>query len=134
MADCLIAANRETIGVIPTFLKEREIAHQGLSELIAVEDMPSRKAKMMALGQVSITLPGGPGTLEEIPEVISWARIGQNEKPCILYNVNSYFDALRNQFDHMVQEGFLSQKDRDKVLFTDKLKEIERFINTSEIS
>lgn len=96
--------------------------------------MPSRKAKMMALGQAFITLPRGPGTLEEISEVISWARIGQNEKPCILYNVNSYFDALRNQFDHMVQEGFLSQKDCDKVLFTDKLKEIERFINTSEIS
>lgn len=134
MADSLIAANSEAIGVMPTFLKEREIAHQGLSELIVVEDMPSRKAKMMALGQAFIALPGGPGTLEEISEVISWARIGQNEKPCILYNVNGYFDALRNQFDHMVQEGFLSQEDRDKVLFTDELKEIERFINTSKIS
>ncbi len=134
MADCLIAANRETIGVMPAFLKEREIAYQELSELIAVEDMPSRKAKMMALGQAFIALPGGPGTLEEISEVVSWARIGQNEEPCILYNVNGYFDALRNQFDYMVQEGFLSQEDRDKVLSSDKLKEIERFVNTSEIS
>ncbi|MEQ9763153.1 TIGR00730 family Rossman fold protein [Streptococcus sp. ZJ151] len=128
LADSLIAAGCETIGVMPTFLKEREIAHTGLSQLIVVEDMSSRKAKMMSLGQVFIALPGGPGTLEEISEVISWSRIGQNDKPCLLFNVNGYFEPLKKQFDHMVEEGFLSQEDRDKVLFTDDINEMEAFI------
>ena len=128
MADSLIAAGCETIGVMPSFLKEREIVHTGLSQLIVVDDMPSRKAKMMHLGQAFIALPGGPGTLEEISEVISWSRIGQNDKPCVLYNIDGYFDYLKAQFDHMVQEGFLSQEDRDKVLFTDDIDAIANFI------
>ncbi|MCC9854856.1 TIGR00730 family Rossman fold protein, partial [Streptococcus agalactiae] len=88
MADTVIANGGYTTGVIPTFLRDREIAHENLSELIIVNNMPERKAKMMLLGDAFIALPGGPGTLEEISEVISWSRIGQNDNPCILYNVN----------------------------------------------
>ncbi|MFK8242520.1 MULTISPECIES: TIGR00730 family Rossman fold protein [unclassified Facklamia] len=128
MADTVIENGGRAIGVMPTFLVEREIAHQNLSELIVVEDMPQRKAKMMMLGEAFIALPGGPGTLEEISEVISWARIGQNDKPCVLFNINGYFDQLKALFDHMVAEGFLSQSDRDNVLFSDDILEIEQFI------
>ena len=77
MADRMLAHGRLAIGVIPTFLKEREIAHPGLTDLIVVADMHQRKAKMMELSQAFIALPGGPGTLEEISEVISWSRVGQ---------------------------------------------------------
>ncbi|CAM4117147.1 hypothetical protein AT575_08390 [Streptococcus penaeicida] len=128
IADTIIAQGGQTIGVMPTFLEEREIAHAGLSQLIIVDDMPKRKAKMMALGDAFIALPGGPGTLEEISEVISWSRIGQNDNPCILFNINNYFDHLRQQFDQMVTEGFLSQQDRDNILFSDDISEIESFI------
>ncbi|MBS4461676.1 TIGR00730 family Rossman fold protein [Aerococcaceae bacterium zg-B36] len=128
MADTVIENGGRAIGVMPTFLVEREIAHQNLSELIVVEDMPQRKAKMMMLGEAFIALPGGPGTLEEISEVISWGRIGQNDKPCVLFNINGYFDQLKAMFDHMVFEGFLSQSDRDNVLFSDDILEIEQFI------
>ncbi|MBR7926723.1 TIGR00730 family Rossman fold protein [Aerococcaceae bacterium zg-ZUI334] len=128
MADTVIENGGRAIGVMPTFLVEREIAHQNLSELIVVEDMPQRKAKMMMLGDAFIALPGGPGTLEEISEVISWARIGQNDKPCVLFNINGYFDQLKAMFDHMVAEDFLSQSDRDNVLFSDDILEIEQFI------
>lgn len=130
MANRMIAQGRVTIGVIPTFLQEREIAHPGLTDLIVVEDMHQRKAKMMDLAQVFIALPGGPGTLEEISEVISWARVGQNDGPCILYNVNGYYEPLKEMFDQMVGQGFLSQDDRDKVLFSDDLGEIAQFIQT----
>ncbi|MBS4456560.1 LOG family protein [Tuanshanicoccus lijuaniae] len=130
MADTIIDNGGHTIGVIPTFLKNREIAHENLSELIVVEDMPKRKAKMMALGEVFIALPGGPGTLEEISEVISWSRIGQNDKPCVLFNINSYFDSLQAMFSHMVSEGFLSQSDYDNILFSDDISEIEHYIET----
>lgn len=128
MADTIIARGGHTTGVMPTFLKEREIAHAGLAELIVVDNMPDRKGKMMALGDAFIAFPGGPGTLEEISEVISWSRIGQNDSPCVLYNVNGYFNDLKNQFDHMVSEGFLSQEDRNNVLFTDDIATIEKFI------
>ncbi|EGJ27358.1 LOG family protein [Streptococcus porcinus] len=128
MANTIIENKGHAIGVMPTFLKDKEIAHANLSEFIVVDDMPKRKAKMMALGEVFIALPGGPGTLEEISEVISWSRIGQNDKPCILFNINGYFNQLKKMFDHMVAEGFLSQSDRDNILFSQDISEIEKFI------
>lgn len=128
IADTLIENGGHTTGVMPTFLAEREIAHTNLSQLIIVDDMPKRKSKLMALGQAFIALPGGPGTLEEISEVISWSRIGQNDKPCVLFNINGYFNHLRDMFDHMVSEGFLSQQDRDNILISDDISEIENFI------
>ncbi|WP_426288762.1 TIGR00730 family Rossman fold protein [Enterococcus durans] len=128
IADTIINNGGQAIGVMPTFLKDREIAHINLSELIVVENMPQRKGKMMALGEAFISLPGGPGTLEEISEVISWSRIGQNDSPCVLYNIDGYFNHLRNMFDHMVSEGFLSQDDRNNILFSDDIIEIESFI------
>lgn len=128
VADCMIAQGRKTIGVIPSFLKEREIAHEGLNQLIVVEDMHQRKAKMMDLSQVFIALPGGPGTLEEIAEVISWVRVGQCQGPCILYNINGYWDCLKMMFDQMVDQGFLTKQDREKILFSGDMDEISRFI------
>lgn len=128
IADTIIENDGHTTGVMPTFLIDREIAHSNLSELIVVDDLPKRKAKMMSLGDAFIALPGGPGTLEEISEVISWSRIGQNDNPCILYNINGYFNHLKEMFDHMVSEGFLSQSDRDNILFSDDILEIENFI------
>lgn len=130
LADTILTNGGQVIGIMPTFLKEREIAHPNLTELIVVPDMPTRKSQMIALGDAFIALPGGPGTLEEITEVISWSRIGQNDGPCILYNVNGYFDHLKQQYDRMVEEGFLSQVDRDKILFSDDLDDIEDFILT----
>lgn len=128
LADTVLACGGQVIGVIPQFLKEREIAHPELTELITVPDMPHRKRTMIDLGQAFIALPGGPGSLEEISEVISWARIGQNDKPCILLNTANYYDPLRQMFDKMVQEGFLSQTDREQTLFSSDLFEIEQFI------
>lgn len=95
--------------------------------------MPERKKRMFDLASAFIALPGGPGTLEEISEVISWARIGQNPNPCILFNENGYFDSLRNFYDRMVQDGFLTQPDRDKILFSNDLAEIETFIQHYQV-
>ncbi|MGT2666803.1 LOG family protein [Streptococcus rifensis] len=130
IADTVLKNCGQVTGVMPAFLKDREIAHPNLTELIVVPDMPTRKAKMIAMGDAFIALPGGPGTLEEITEVISWSRIGQNDGPCILYNIAGYFNPLKKMYDHMVAEGFLSQTDRDKILFSDKIEEIEAFIQT----
>ena len=83
---------------------------------------------MVELGDAYIALPGGPGTLEEIAEVISWARIGKNNNPCILFNEKGYFDSLKSFFSHMVKEGFFTQRDFEKILFSNDLQEIETFI------
>lgn len=78
--------------------------------------MSERKDKIIELGDVFIALPGGPGTLEEITEVISWSRIGQNNAPCILYNKNGYSNPLKTMYQSMVSNGFLTKKDFDKIL------------------
>ena len=128
IAETVISNKGQVTGIIPKFLEDREIAHTGISELISVNNMSERKYQMIELGDAFIALPGGPGTLEEITEVISWARIGKNNSPCILYNINGYFDNLRAMYDSMVNEGFLTQDDRDKILFSTEIVEIEDFI------
>ncbi|WGE91283.1 TIGR00730 family Rossman fold protein [Actinobacillus genomosp. 1] len=128
VADSVLAQHGKVTGVIPTFLQERELAHPSLTELITVKNMPERKLKMIELGDAYIALPGGPGTLEEITEVVSWARIGQNNNPCIFFDVVGYYRPLQAFYQQMVDNGFLSQTDLDCVLFSDDLSEIEQFI------
>lgn len=133
LASVVMKNGGKAIGVIPKFLMEIELAHEGLTQLIKVEDMSSRKKKMVELGDVYIALPGGPGTLEEISEVISWSRLGKNNNPCILFNENNYYDNLKHQYDLMVKEGFLSQDGRDRILFSNDLNEIDNFIKNYKI-
>jgi uncharacterized protein (TIGR00730 family) len=83
---------------------------------------------MLDLGDACIALPGGPGTLEEITEMISWSRVGQNPNPCVLFNENGFYDPLKDLYDHMVKSGFLSTQDREKTLFSNSLNEISEFI------
>ncbi|MDO4774300.1 MAG: TIGR00730 family Rossman fold protein [Aerococcaceae bacterium] len=130
VADTVLALGGRVIGIMPTFLRDRELAHSGLSELRIVENMSDRKRQMFDLGDVFIALPGGPGTLEEITEVISWSRIGQNAHPCIVFNADNFYDLLEQHYNYMVEEGFLTQVERDKVLFSNDLSEMETFIAT----
>lgn len=132
VADAVLKEGSKVYGVMPLFLQEREIAHLSLTKMITVDNMTERKKIMMEMGDVFIALPGGPGTLEEISEVISWSRIGQNSKPCIVFNVNGYYDSLKNMYDTMVKEGFLTEEDRNKILFSDSFDEIEEFIEKYE--
>lgn len=90
--------------------------------------MSARKAEMMNISNGCIALPGGIGTLEEITQAFSWARLGDNPNPCVFYNVNGYYDLLAKMFDKMTSEGFLSAADRKKVLFSDSLDEIYTFM------
>ena len=113
---------------MPTFLQQRELAHDKLDKLIIVESMSERKKVILEKGDVCIALPGGPGTLEEITEVVSWSRIGQNSNPCIFFNTNNYYSLIEKFYDQMVSNEFLTQEDRNKILFSKSLKEIEEFI------
>ncbi|UBH22667.1 TIGR00730 family Rossman fold protein [Macrococcus armenti] len=128
VANTVLANDGRVVGVIPKFLADREIAHEGLTDLIVVDNMSERKNKILEVGDVCIALPGGPGTLEEISEVISWARIGQNDRPCIVYNESGYYDLLEAFFDNMVAQGFLSQDDRDNVYFVKNVDALDEVI------
>ena len=128
IAETILEEGGKAIGVTPTFLVEREIAHPNLTELLVVQDMHERKRKMMDLADCYLALPGGPGTLEEIAEAISWARVGEHQNPCVLLNINGYYNQLAGFFDHMVTEGFLTQEDRENILITDSLERVSEFI------
>lgn len=116
VADGSLQAGGQVIGVMPRALADREIAHTALTELILVENMHDRKAKMAERAEAFVVLPGGSGTLEECFEQWTWAQIGYHRKPIGLLNLNGYFDPLMIMFDQMVHAGFLSDLHR-KMLF-----------------
>ena len=129
IADTVLEKTSEVIGIMPQFLVDREISHTGITEFIIVDDMSERKTKLVDLGDVFIALPGGPGTLEEISQVISWVRVGKKDAPCILMNINGFYDFLEQYFDKMVEEGFLTKEDRARTLFAKSVSEMEEFID-----
>ena len=106
VADAVLDAGVEAIGVIPKALVKREISHTGLTDLRVVGSMHERKALMPELSEGFVTLPGNSGTLEEFFEVQTWAQLGEHEKPCGLLNVGGYYDPLLALFDHMVAKDF----------------------------
>lgn len=112
LADAVLEAGGEAIGVMPTHLVEREIAHEGLTELHDVPGMHERKALMIDLSHGYIALPGGVGTLEELSEVLSWARMGLHARPVGVLDTEGFYRPLEHLLDGMVAAGFLSPADR----------------------
>ena len=113
VADHMLALGGEVTGVIPQSLKDKEVAHAGLTNLHVVDSMHDRKSLMAVLSDGFIAMPGGTGTLEEIIETLTWAQLQFHDKPCGLLNTNGYFDQLLAFLDHAVDEGFLRQGHRD---------------------
>lgn len=116
IADTVLAAGGEVIGVIPRALVAKEVAHPGLIELRIVDSMHDRKAAMAELADAFIALPGGFGTLEEFSEIVTWVMLGLHRKPCGLLNVEGYYDGLLSFLNHAVTEGFISPQIRSIVL------------------
>ena len=102
-------------GVIPQFLMDKEVGHQGLTEMLVTENMHQRKQKMADLSDGFIILPGGFGTLEEFFEVLTWLQLGLHHKPIGVLNVDGFYDPLFAQMDMMVKSKFLKPANRDLV-------------------
>lgn len=115
IADACLANNGEVIGVIPKSLMEWEVGHQGLSELVVVESMHERKARMYDLADGFVAIPGGMGTLDELCEIMTWAQLEYHRKPIYVLNDYGFYDNLLNHFDLAVKEGFLTQEHRDLI-------------------
>ncbi|KKI92220.1 hypothetical protein WQ54_10370 [Bacillus sp. SA1-12] len=128
VANAALQAGGEVIGVIPRMLMEREIAHTGLTDLIIVNTMHERKAKMEELSDGFIAMPGGPGTMEEFFEVYTWAQLGEHQKPIGMLNSQHYYDKLLSFFDHMIEQQFLRSEYHSMIIVeTDPHQLIEKF-------
>ena len=124
VAEGALAAGGKAIGVIPHFLRSKEVAHEELTELILVDTMHERKAKMNELSDAVIALPGGFGTLEELFEMLTWAQLGLHRKPIGLLNTNGYYNDLITMIDSMVAKGFLNEMNRGMLLVSDDINEL----------
>ncbi len=112
LADTMLEAGGEVIGVIPASLVAREVAHSGLTELRVVQTMHERKALMNELSDAFIAMPGGFGTLDELFEILTWSQLGIHGKPSGLLNVAGYYDDLLVMLDHAVTEELLRPEHR----------------------
>jgi uncharacterized protein (TIGR00730 family) len=112
VADAALAGGGEVVGVIPGFLKEREVDHRGLTELFVVDTMHTRKAKMAELADAFVALPGGIGTMEELFEVWTWTQLGGQDKPVGLLDVDGFYGPLVAFLDHLVETGFVRPEHR----------------------
>jgi uncharacterized protein (TIGR00730 family) len=112
LADTILEAGGEAIGVMPQALIDREIGHPRLTELKVVDSMHERKALMAELADGFVAVPGGIGTLEELIEVYTWSQLGIHDKGCGVLNVRGYYDHLAALLDHAVTEGFLRPQHR----------------------
>src|SRR5579859_1416025 len=116
LADSVLAAGGQAIGVMPRALVEKEIAHSSLTKLHVVESMHQRKALMADLADAFLLLPGGFGSWEEFCEIVTWLQLGIHRKPCAILNVAGSYDGLLSLAEHALAEGFLRPAHHDMVI------------------
>lgn len=129
IAESVLQAGGRVTGVEPQLFIDKEFQCENLTELIITQDMAERKKKMMELGDAFIAMPGGTGTLEEITEIMSKVSLKQLDAPCILYNLNGYYDDLKALLSHMIDMGLSSEERQQGIYFADTLKQIQEILN-----
>ncbi|HRG32122.1 MAG TPA: TIGR00730 family Rossman fold protein [Saprospiraceae bacterium] len=129
VANGALSEGGKVVGVIPEFLVDKELAHEGLSELILVKSMHERKYKMNELCDGVIALPGGYGTLDELFEMLTWGQLGLHKKPVALYNIHGYYNTLINLVQHMVSSGFLKESNQKMLLINEDLDALLKEMN-----
>lgn len=128
LADAALARGGSVIGVEPDFFLKEGLEHKGITRTISCETMSERKSIMEEMSDAYIALPGGPGTLDEISEVIVLSCLGREDKPCILYNKDGFFDILLSFYDRMVREGFMTEGNRRKIISVKDPAELDRVL------
>lgn len=124
VADGALEAGGKVVGILPRFLQLKEIAHEGLSELVLVESMHERKLEMHERSDAVVALPGGFGTLEELMEMMTWAQLGLHQKPMGLLNTDGYYSPLLQLFKQMVDNGLLREQHQQLLQYSDSIPEL----------
>ena len=132
LAKSVLDAGGAVTGVETQFFVDADFQYEGLTELIVAPDMAERKTKMIQLGDAFIAFPGGTGTLEEITEIMSKVSLNQLDAPCILYNLNGYYNGLKELLEHMIYMGLSSEEKQRGVYFAESLEDIRRILETHE--
>ena len=128
IAKSVLAAGGEATGVEPQFFIDKGFEYGGLTRLIVTKDMSERKAKMIELGDAFVAFPGGTGTLEEISEIMSKVSLNQLNAPCILYNLDGYYNSLKELLNHMIEKGLSSEERQKGIYFADTLEDIIKIL------
>lgn len=128
LADAALRGGAQVIGVEPQFFLDEGYDHPGITKTIPTETMAERRTLMLEMGDVYLAIPGGVGTLDEISEAIAMAALDKHAKPCILYNLNGYYDPLREMFDRMAACELLIPEGRARIHFASSVDEIRRII------
>ena len=130
VANGALSAGGRVTGIIPEFLKTKEIAHDGLTELITVKTMHERKAIAYEMSDGALVLPGGYGTLDEAFELITWGQLGLHPKPVAFFNLNGYYDDLISMVEKMFREGFINEVNKNMFLHDKKIEPLlDRMMN-----
>ncbi len=133
LADTVLAAGGKVIGVIPYFLREREVCHEGLTELVVVNSMAERKLVMAERADGVIALPGGYGTLDELFEVLTLAQLGQYPYPIGIWNIKGFYDHLISFIDHIYYEQFLKEIHKNLLIYSNDISELIEKMNNYSI-
>lgn len=128
LAESVLQAGGKVTGVEPQFFVDAGFVYDEITELIITKDMSERKAKMIELGDAFIAFPGGTGTLEEITEIMSKVSLKHLKAPCILYNLNGYYDGLKQLLEHMIDMELSSGERQEGIYFADSLQEIKQIL------
>lgn len=132
VADGVLSQGGTVIGVIPEFLKTKELQHRNLSKCLVVETMHERKAKMAELADGFIALPGGFGTMEELFEMMTWAQLALHQKPIGLLNINDFYGSFMQFIHKMAKHKFIKEEHKDLLILEDNseqlLKNMDAFI------
>ncbi|MDD6800459.1 MAG: TIGR00730 family Rossman fold protein [Firmicutes bacterium] len=129
IAKSVLDAGGKVIGVEAQLFFDEDLQYEGLTELVVAKNIPERKTRMIELGDAFIAFPGGTGTLEEISEVISMVSLKQLDAPCIIYNLNGYYNALKALLEHMIEKGLSSEEKLQGIFFADSLERIKEILN-----
>lgn len=124
VADSVLQHGGRVIGILPNFLKTKEVAHDGLTQLILVDTMHERKNKMHELCDGVIALPGGFGTLDEFFEMLTWAQLGLHKKPVAMLNINQFYQPLQMLAQTMVDNGFLKEVNQNMLLISNDIHDL----------
>lgn len=128
LAESVLQAGGTVLGIEPQFFIDMGLEYPAITKLIVTQDMAERKAKLIENGDAFITFPGGTGTLEEISEVLSKICLGHLKAPCLIYNLNGYYNHLKAQLEHMIDMGLLDAKKLQTVHFVSNLNEIMAYL------
>ncbi len=124
VADAVMVAGGQAIGVIPDLLQKREKGHRGITELRVVASMHERKNLMFELSDAFVILPGGFGTLDEAFEMMTWRQLGMHDKPILFLNMDGYWDPLNALVDHFIREGFVAESGRGLFAMVTRVEDV----------